>query len=81
MTDTECEEQATSDKHHFRRFPSKDCSTVWNRPTLHEFLILWPPQLLLRYNMETKQVLRSASAAKRGAHHDPASPLLHLFSI
>lgn len=39
----------------FRHFPSYDYSTVLNRQTPHEFLILWLPQLLLYYNTGTKQ--------------------------
>lgn len=69
-------------EHHLRHFPSQDYSTVLNRPTLHEFLILWPPELLLHYSTETKQVLQSASAARGGSPRDPhissAASVLHL---
>lgn len=55
-----------SGKHHSRHFPSKDYSAVLNEPTLHQFLILWPPQLLLRYNRKAKQVLQKYISSRMG---------------
>jgi len=60
-------------KHHRRHFPSKDYSTLLNRPALHEFLILWPPNS----SRAPTQTPNRCSAAHRQPDEDhPATPRL-----